>query len=166
MVDIQVLRRVGRRYYRPGDRVLHQPSPAEVTDLLDELCRPDEDPEWWNHGVVGRPDANDGVEFMVAPLTGHVALMWTGTAERSLNPHPFKDAPLLMDNNDNDPPMYWPRSAYLSPVDAKKALAEHIVTGAQPTNVQWQPWGWEVRERPRWLKPHMPEYPAFHLITD
>ncbi|MEV6606353.1 Imm1 family immunity protein [Kutzneria sp. NPDC051319] len=166
MVDIEVLRRVGRRYYRPGDRVLRQPGPAEVADLLDELCRPDEDPEWWNHGVVGRSDADDGVEFMVAPLTGYVALSWTGTAERSLNPEPFADAPLLPDNNDNDPPLYWPRSSYLPPAEAKKALAEHIVTGAQPTCVTWQPWGFEVRQLPDWLKPEMPEYSGFHLITD
>ncbi len=166
MADIEVLRRVGRRYYRPGDRVLRQPSPAEVADLLDDLCLPDVDPEWWNHGVVGYADALDGVEFVVAPRTGYVALAWTGTAERSLNPEPFADAPLLVDNGDNDPPMYWPRSAYLSPAEAKRALAEHIATGAQPTCVQWQPWGFEVRQLPRWLKPEMPEYGAFHLIED
>ena len=164
MADIEVLRSVGRRYYRTGDWVLHAPSPAEVADLLAELCRPDEDPERWNHGVLGRPDANDGVEFMVAPVTGYVALSWTGTAERSLTPHPFKDAPLLVDNNDNDPLMYWPRSAYLPPAEAKKALAEHIVTGAQPTCVQWQPWGFEVRQLPYWLEPDMPEFAGFHLI--
>ena len=166
MIDIQVLRTVGRRYYSPGDRVLHQPSAAEVADLLMELCEPSDDPEWWNHGVVGGPGAPDGVEFMVAPLTGYVALSWTGTAERSLNPNPFADAPLLPDNADDDPPVYWPRSAYLPPVEAKKALAEHIVTGAQPTGVQWQPWGFEVRQLPRWLKSDMPEYSGFHLITD
>ena len=166
MVDIQVLRRVNRRYYRPGDRVLRQPTPAEVADLLTELCTPDDDPRWWNHPVIGHVGAMDGVEFIVAPETGYVALYWTGTAERSLNPQPFADAPLLPDSGDNDPLMYWPRSAYISSSDAKKALAEHIVTGAQPTNVQWQPWGWEVRQLPRWLKPEMPEYSGFHLIED
>ncbi|MBB5897043.1 hypothetical protein [Kutzneria kofuensis] len=137
-----------------------------MADLLTELCAVDDDPEWWNHAVIGRPDAKDGVEFIVAPVSGYIALSWTGTAERSLNPHPFADAPLLPDSGDDDPLIYWPRSAYLHPDDAKKALAEHIVTGAQPTNVQWQPWGWEVRELPGWLTPDMPEYPAFHLISD
>jgi hypothetical protein len=165
-MDVQVLRRVGRKYYRPGDRVLRQPSAAEIADLLTELCAPSGDPEWWNHGVLGRPDADDGVEFMVAPLTGYVALMWTGTAERSLNPQPFADAPLLPDNADDDPLMFWPRSAYLSPAAGKRALAEHVVTGVRPTSVGWQPWGWEVRELPRWLKPDMPEYSAFHLIEN
>jgi hypothetical protein len=54
----------------------------------------------------------------------------------------------------------------IAPADAKKALAEHIATGAKPTSVQWQPWSWEVRELPHWLEPDMPEYSAFHLISD
>ncbi|WP_157494611.1 hypothetical protein [Kutzneria sp. 744] len=36
----------------------------------------------------------------------------------------------------------------------------------QPRSVQWQPWGWEVRQLPLWLKPEMSEYGAFHLISD
>ena len=166
-MDLQVLGHVGRGYVGRGERVLHDPAPAEVADLLTELCTPDEDPRFWNQPVIGYVGATDGVEFIVAPETGYVALYWTGTAERSLNPQPFADAPLLPDNGGgDDPELYWPRSAYISSGDAKKALAEHIVTGAQPTNVQWQPWGWEVRELPRWLKPEMPEYSGFHLISD
>ena len=166
MVDVQVLGHVARRYFDRTERVLNDPSPAELADLLTELCTPGDDPRWWTHATLAQVGTVDGVVVMVAPLTGYVALSWTGTAERSLNPRPFADAPLLPENGDNDPPMYWPRSSYLSPDDAKKALAQHIVTGAQPTNVQWQPWGWEVRQLPRWLKPEMPEYSGFHLIED
>lgn len=165
-MDIQVLGRVGRHYVRRGERVLHDPGPAEVADLLTELCTPDEDPEWWNQGVVGYVGAKDGVEFVVAPVTGYVALGWTGTEERSLNPKPFADAPLLCRDGADDPLLYWPRSAYLAPVEAKKALAEHLVTGIQPKSVRWQPWSWEVRELPGWLEPDMPEHGAFHLISD
>ncbi|WP_198047018.1 Imm1 family immunity protein [Kutzneria sp. 744] len=93
-------------------------------------------------------------------------MSWTGTAERSLNPKPFADAPLLPRDGADDPLVYYPRSAYLPAEEAKKALTEHIVTGAQPTCVQWQPWGWEVRELPVWLTPDMSEYPAFRLISD
>ncbi|MEV6607153.1 Imm1 family immunity protein [Kutzneria sp. NPDC051319] len=165
-MDIQVMGHVGRRYVDRGEQVVHDPSPAVITNLLAELCAVDEDPEWWNDGVIGKVGAVDGVGFVVAPVTGYVALSWTGTAERSLNPKPFDDAPLLPRDGADDPLVYYPRSAYLPAEEAKKALAEHIVTGAQPTCVQWQPWGWEVRELPVWLTPEMPEYPAFHLISD
>lgn len=110
--------------------------------MLDELCTPSGDERRWNQPVLSRAGATDGVEFVVAPLTGYVALYWTATMERSLNPRPFPDAPLLPltpNNADDDPMLFWPRSAYLSPVAAKKALAEHIVTGAQPQGVHWQP---------------------------
>jgi Immunity protein Imm1 len=165
-MDIQVLGWVGRGYVRRGEWVLRQPSPAEVDALLTELCTPYSDPRWWNQPVIGHADAKDGVEFVVAPSTGYIALYWTKTAQRSLNPQPFPDAPLLPDDADDDPLLYWPRSAYLPPADAKKALAEHVATGKQPTCVDWQPWGWEVRALPPWLKPDMPEYDAFHLISD
>ncbi|EWM16478.1 hypothetical protein KUTG_06782 [Kutzneria sp. 744] len=165
-VDVQVLGRVGRAYFDRGERVLHDPGPADVADLLTELCAPSDDPRWWTHATLAHGGAVDGVVVVVDPLTGYVALSWTGTAERSLNPEPFDDAPLLPENGDNDPPMYWPRSAYLRPAEARKALAEHIVTGAQPTGVRWQPWGFEVQQLPHWLKPEMPECSGFHLITD
>jgi Immunity protein Imm1 len=166
IVDIEVLGRVRREYFCPGEWVLHQPNPVEVAALLDELCAPSGDERFWNNPVVSHVDATDGVEFVVAPLTGYVALYWTQTAQRSLNPHPFPDAPLLPSSGDDDPMLYWPRSSYLHPADAKKALVEHLVTGRQPTCVAWQPWGWEVHEFPLWLNEDMPEYPYFHLITD
>ena len=63
--------------------------------------------------------------------------------------------------------MYWPRSAYLAPEDAKKALTEHFATRAKPTNVQWQPWSWECRELPYWAEmDDTPELVTFHLISD
>src|SRR5438445_3627166 len=46
-VDLQVLGQVGRQYYHRGERVLRQPSAAEVADLLTELCTPYPDPRWW-----------------------------------------------------------------------------------------------------------------------
>lgn len=165
-VEIQVLGYVERQYVRRGEQVLHDPTQAEVAALLTRLCTPDEDPEWWNSPLVGHVGAGDGVEFVVAPVTGYVALYWTGTAERSLNPTPFADAPLLCNDGADDPLIYWPRSAYLAPEDAKKALAEHIATGVKPASVQWQPWSWECRELPGWLEPDMPEYSGFHLISD
>ena len=165
-VDIQVTGRVGQRYVRPGERLLRDPSAAEVAELLTELTTPYEDPRWWTHATLGHIDGVDGVEFVVAPDTGYVTLSWTGNGERSLNPDPFADAPLLPVSGDDDPMLYWPRSAYVSHVDAKEALAEHVVTGRQPTCVAWQPWGWEVRALPDWLKPEMPEYAGFHLIKD
>jgi hypothetical protein len=165
-VDIQVLGHVGRQYVRRDEWVLRDPGPVQVDNLLTELCAPAEDPRWWNQPLVGHLGAKDGVEFVVAPVTGYVALYWTGTAERSLNPKPFADAALVPDIGDDDPAIYWPRSAFIAPEDAKKALAEHIATGVKPTSVQWQPWSWEVRELPHWLEPDMPEYSAFHLISD
>lgn len=165
-MDIQVLGHVGKRYFHRGEWVLKDSSPAQAADLLTELCTPFEDARWWNQPLIGHVGAGDGVEFVVAPGTGYVALYWTGTAERSLNPQPFADAPLLPDDGDDDPLLYWPRSSFLHPADAKRALAEHIATGQQPRSVQWQPWGWEVRQLPLWLKPEMPEYGAFHLISD
>jgi hypothetical protein len=165
-VDILVEGHIGRRYYDLGDRVLHDPSPGELTELLTELCTPYEDSRWWTHAILGHVDAKDAVQIVVAPQSGYIALSWTGTAERSLNPHPFVDAPLLPDSGDDEPLIYWPRSSFIPAVEARKALAEHIATGVQPTCVQWQPWGWEVRERPIWLEPDMPEYGAFHLIDD
>ena len=165
-MDVHVLGHVGKRYFRRREWMLRDPSPNQVTGLLAELCAPLDDPEWWNQGLVGPVDGPDGVEFVVAPGTGYVALSWTGTAQRSLNPQPFADAPLLPNDGADDPLLYWPRSSFLHPADAKKALAEHISTGEQPKSVQWQPWGWEVRQLPLWLKPEMPEYGAFHLISD
>jgi hypothetical protein len=165
-MDIEVLGHVGRHYVRRGEQVLLDPTAAEVARLLAELCTPDDDPEWWNQPVVGHVGATDGVEFVVAPISGYVALYWTGTAERSLNPEPFADAPLLPNDGADDPLVFWPRSSFIAPDDAKRALAEHIATGMKPMSVQWQPWSWEVRELPRWLEPGMPEYGAYHLITD
>ncbi len=165
-MDIDVLGHVGRHYVRRGERVLRDPGPVEVDELLAELCAPYQDPRSLTHANLGRVGAKDGVEFLVAPETGYVALYWTGTAERSLNPTPFADAALVPDSGDDDPLIYWPRSAFIAPEDAKKALAEHIVTGVKPTSVQWQPWSWEVRELPHWLEPDTPEYSAFHLIAD
>jgi hypothetical protein len=165
-MDIQVLGRVGRKHFDRDDRVLRDPGPEELADLVTELCTPYPDSRWWTHATVGHLGAVDGLVVVVAPVTGYVALEWTGDETRSSNPQPFPDAPLLPDNGDDDPHLYWPRSAYLPAAKAKKALAEHLVTGKKPTSVLWQPWAWEVRERPRWLKPEMPEYDAFHLITD
>lgn len=166
MVDIQVLGYVGQRYVDRGQRVLHDPSPAEMADLLSELCAASDDPRWWTHATLGRVGAVDGVVVVVAPITGYVALSWTGNASRSLNPQPFDDAPLLPNNGDDDPLLYWPRSAYLPADLAKHALAEHLATGAQPTGVLWQPFSWEVRSLPDWLEPDMEEFAAFHLIKD
>lgn len=163
-MDIQVTGRVGQRYVRPGERLLRQPSAAELAELLTELTTPYEDPRWWTHATLGHVDGNDGVEFVVAPGTGYVTLSWTGTGERSLNAAPFADAPLLPVSGDDDPLLYWPRTAYLPTAEAKRALAEHVATGVQPTGVRWQPWGFEVRQLPDWLTPDMPEYSGFHLI--
>ena len=166
MVDVQVLGYIGNKYFDRDQRVLHDPSPADLADLVTELCAASDDSRWWTHATLGRVGAVDGVVVVVAPITGYVALSWTGNASRSLNPQPFDDAPLLPNDGDDDPLLFWPRSAYLPAAEAKKALAEHIVTGAQPTSVQWQPWGWEVRALPDWLEPDMAEFGAFHLIED
>jgi hypothetical protein len=165
-VDVQLLGHVGLTYYRRRENVLRQPSPAQVAALLDEVCATSDHPAWWTNVNVGDPDGVDGVQVVVSPQTGYVALMWTGTGERSLNPHPFADAPLEPDNWDDDPLVYWPRSSFLAPADAKRAIAEHIETGVQPTSVLWQPWGFEVLRLPDWLTPDMPEYSSFHLITE
>jgi hypothetical protein len=165
-MDVELLGHLGLNSFGRGERVFHRPSPEQLEELLAEVCATSDDRRWWTNVNLGDVNGSDGVQVVVDRLTGYVALSWTGTGERSLNPEPFDDAPLLPDNWDNDPPMYWPRSAYLPAELAKRALAEHIATGAQPTCVQWQPWGFEVRQLPRWLKPEMPEFAGFHLIED
>ena len=62
MTDIQVLGYIGRHNVDRGERVLHEPSPAEVADLLTELCTPSDDPRWWNQPLVAHVGATDGVD--------------------------------------------------------------------------------------------------------
>ncbi|GAA0591963.1 hypothetical protein GCM10010174_03820 [Kutzneria viridogrisea] len=165
-MDVEVLGHLGHRYYSRGARVLRDASPAQLAELVAEVCSVSgsDDPSWWTSLVVSRTDVPDGLELVVAPGTGYVALAWTGTQQRSLNPDPFTDAPLLARDGADDPPMYWRRNSYLPSGTAKAAVAQYLATGRQPSSVQWQTYGWDVHQLPDWLTAEMPEYEFFHLI--
>jgi Immunity protein Imm1 len=159
---VQFTGHIETKYYERDELVTN--GRTETQEVIDRLFA-DQEPGWWTSAYLRLLGADTTVFVVVDPTTKNASLGWH-IDYQTLNPTPFADdAPLLCKDGD-DPLNYWMRNSYISRTDAEQAIWQYLNTGEQPTFVQWQEWGYEVRRMPDWL-PQDPELAHhYHLIKD